>query len=175
VVKPLSRYKVQFTASAELRDKLERLRALMRSSVPDGDLAAIIEDAVTEKLARLESRRFAKTKSPGKSLCESNTSAKSRHIPAAVKRAVRSRDGNRCAFVDPSGRRCTETKNLEFHHGEPFGRGGDHCPENVSLLCRVHNRYRAEQDYGKEVMDRYRRSGSRVSEPGPVYIAGLAS
>jgi hypothetical protein len=61
VVEPLApaRYKVQFTASAELHDKLERLRALMRSSVPDGDLAAIVEQAVTEKLQRLESRRFA--------------------------------------------------------------------------------------------------------------------
>ena len=50
VVQPLApaRYKVQFTASAELQDKLERLRALMRSQVPDGDLAAIIGQAVTE-------------------------------------------------------------------------------------------------------------------------------
>ncbi len=45
-VTPLApaRYKVEFTASAELREKLERLRALMRSSVPDGDLTAIIEE-----------------------------------------------------------------------------------------------------------------------------------
>ena len=52
VMEPLSpaRYKIQFTASAKLHDKLERLRALMRSSVPDSDLAAIIEEAVTEKL-----------------------------------------------------------------------------------------------------------------------------
>jgi hypothetical protein len=37
VVAPLSpaKYKIQFTASAELRDKLERLKSLMRSSVPD--------------------------------------------------------------------------------------------------------------------------------------------
>jgi hypothetical protein len=56
VVEPLgaARYKVQFTASAELHDKLERLRALMRPSVPDGDLAAIVEQAVTEKLQGLE-------------------------------------------------------------------------------------------------------------------------
>ena len=33
----------------------------MRPSVPDEDLAAIIEAAVTEKLERLEARRFAKT------------------------------------------------------------------------------------------------------------------
>jgi hypothetical protein len=51
-VEPLAplRYKVQFTASAELRDKLQRLQALMRASVPDGDLAAVIDAAVTEKL-----------------------------------------------------------------------------------------------------------------------------
>jgi hypothetical protein len=55
------RYKVQFTASVTLRDKLERLTALMRSEVPDGDLAAVVERAVTEKLERLEARRFAKT------------------------------------------------------------------------------------------------------------------
>jgi hypothetical protein len=63
VIQPLggARYKVQFTASAALHDKLKRLQALMRSQVPDGDLAAIIDRAVTEKLERLEARRFAKT------------------------------------------------------------------------------------------------------------------
>jgi hypothetical protein len=68
-VEPLSsgRYRVQSTASADLRDKLERLTtALMRSSVPDGDLGAIVEQAVTEKLERLEARRLAKTNAPRK-------------------------------------------------------------------------------------------------------------
>src|SRR5882724_3768100 len=60
VVQPLSpgRYKVQFTASAAFRQKLERLQALMGSRALDGDLAAVIEQAVTEKLERLEARRF---------------------------------------------------------------------------------------------------------------------
>jgi predicted DNA-binding transcriptional regulator YafY len=94
---------VQFTASAELHDKLERLRALMRSQVPDGDLAAVIEQAVTEKLERLEARRFARTSAPRSVLSETDTSPSSRHIPAAVRRAVRERDGNRCRYVDVSG------------------------------------------------------------------------
>ena len=64
------RYKVQFTASAALRDKLERLQALMRSSVPDGDLAAIIDEAVTEKLARLEARRFGRKKTAARTSSE---------------------------------------------------------------------------------------------------------
>jgi hypothetical protein len=52
VLLPLARdrYRVQFTASEALRDKLERLQALL----PGADLATLIEQAVTEKLERLE-------------------------------------------------------------------------------------------------------------------------
>ncbi len=174
IVKPTApeRWQVQFTASAELRDKLERLRALMRSSVPDGDLATIIEEAVTEKLERLEAKRFAKTKAPRKSLEETNPSPSSRYIPAAVKRAVCERDQYQCTFVTEEGRRCSEREGLEFHHHKPYGRGGDHSVDNVHLVCRCHNSYLAEQDYGKDVMKRYRRSAGRVSEPTAVYAIG---
>jgi hypothetical protein len=159
VVEPLSpaRYKVQFTASAELQDKLERLRALMRPQVPDGDLAAIIEKAVTEKLERLESRRFAKTSAPRKSLSKTDVSSSSRHVPAAVRRAVHERDGNRCRYVDGQGRRCPERGRLEYHHRHPFALGGDRSLKNVALLCHVHNQYLAEHDYGRAAMARYRR------------------
>jgi hypothetical protein len=165
-----ARYKIQFTASAELRDKLERLKALMRSSVPDGDLAAIIEEAVTEKLERLEAKRYAKTKAPRKSVEESDTSPSSRYIPAPIRRAVYERDNGRCTFVGDNGRRCTERDRLEFHHdNRPYGRGGDHDLSNIRLMCRTHNQYLAERDYGREVMARYRRSASHVLEPSIVY------
>ena len=173
VVEPLApaRYKVQFTASAEFHDKLDRLRALMRSSVPDGDLAAIMEEAVTEKLERLESKRFAKTKAHRKSLEQTDTSPSSRYIPAPVRRAVRERDRNQCTFVSPSSKRCAARDQLEFHHRDPFGQGGDHSPENLQLVCRTHNAYFAERDYGKELVEHYRRS-NRVSEPAPTYYIG---
>ncbi len=168
-VAPLApgRYKVQFTASAELHDKLERLRALMRSSVPDGDLAAIIAQAVTEKLERLESRRFARTRAPRKGRTEIDTSPRTRQIPAAVKRAVYERDEGRCHYVDEQGRRCAARERLEFHHRHPFGQGGDHCVENVVLACRSHNAYLAEVDYGRKAMALHRRSPKRVLEPTP--------
>ena len=156
VVEPLSpgRYKVQFTASAELHDQLERLKALMRSEVPDGDIAAIIQRAVAEKLERLEARRFAKTATPRKAtprkeVSHGDNSRPSRYIPAAVRRAVRARDAGRCRFVDEQGRRCSERQRLEFHHRHPYGMGGDHSHENISLLCPAHNLYLAELDYGK--------------------------
>jgi 5-methylcytosine-specific restriction endonuclease McrA len=163
---------VQFTASAELHDKLERLRALMRSQVPDGDLAAIIERAVSEKLERLQGRRFAKTSRPRKTLRESDTSPSSRRIPAAVRREVYQRDGGRCRYVDESGRRCSERDRLEYHHRHPFGVGGDHSPTNIRLMCRTHNAHIAEHDYGRKPMARYRRSGNLV--PVTAFAASAA-
>ena len=149
---------MQFTASAELHDKLERLSALMRSEIPDGDLAAVIERAVTEKLERLEARRFAQTPAPRKGLGDTDTSPTSRHIPAAVRRAVRERDGDRCGYVDEQGRRCSARDRLEFHHRHPFGMGGDHTSENIRLMCPTHNPYLAEFDYGRARQPRSRSS-----------------
>ncbi len=168
VVEPLApgRYKIQFTASSTLHDKLERLQALMHAQVPGGDLAAVIEAAVTEKLERLEGRRFGRTSTPRKGLKETDTRPSTRHIPAAVRRAVHERDGDRCGYVDARGRRCPERQRLEFHHRLPYAMGGDHRPSNVRLACRVHNVYLAEHDYGRKAMARYRRSGKGPRSPG---------
>ena len=144
-----SRYKVQFTASLTLKQKLERLQTLLLGSVPDGDLATVIDAAVTAEIERLEAKRLAAVQMPRRSVAESDTRPGPRHIPAAVKRAVRARDGNRCAYVDRQGRRCSERRHLQFHHRRPHGLGGDRSPENISLRCRWHNRYEAEQDYGR--------------------------
>jgi hypothetical protein len=173
LVQPLSpgRYKVQFTASAAFHDKLKRLSALMGSRGPAADLAAVIEQAVTEKLERLEARRFARTRAPRKGLAETEVeteaglSPSSRHIPAAVRRAVCERDQARCRYVDVKGQRCTERNRLEFHHRHPFGLGGDHGVANVGLLCRAHNSYVAECDYGQTTMARHRPKESPASEP----------
>jgi hypothetical protein len=139
----------------------------MRPQVPDGDLGAIIEAAVTERLERLEARRFATTSRARKGLSETDVSPASRHVPAAVRRAVRERDGDRCHYVDASGRRCRERDRLEYHHLHPFGLGGDHRPEGIRLVCRQHNIYLAEHDYGRQGMARFGRSGPSVGGAAP--------
>jgi len=162
-VQPLApaRYKVQFTASAELREKLGRLQALS----PGADLAQVIEQAVTERLERVEAKRFARVKKPRKRLEEADTLPSSRYIPAPVRRAVYERDGGRCAYTDVKGRRCNARTNLEFHHHRrPYGRGGEHSVDNIRLCCRAHNALMAEQEYGRERMDRFRRAPDQVSE-----------
>jgi hypothetical protein len=160
-IAPLSpeRYKVQFTASGAFRAKLERLQALMRTRFPDGDLAKVLEEAVTEKLERLEARRFAKTARPRSN--EVPRDDGSRRLPAALKRAVNVRDDDRCRYVDDRGRRCAERQGLQYHHRDPFGRGGERTVANICLMCPAHNQYLADRDYGKETMDRHRMEGRR--------------
>jgi 5-methylcytosine-specific restriction endonuclease McrA len=151
-IQPLApeRYKVQFTAGAELRRKLERLQKLMSA-----DLAEVIERAVSEKLERLESKRFALTNSPRKSLTK-ESSTTTRYIPAALKRAVYVRDDGRCRYTDSEGRRCPERDRLEYHHRFPYVLGGQHMLRDVCLMCRTHNQYEAEHDFGRAVMARHR-------------------
>ena len=165
VVEPLapSRFKVQFTASAEFRDKIGRLSALM----PGVDLASFMEAAVTEKLERLEAKRLGKTKKARKSLEEADTAPGVRGISAAVRRFVWERDKGQCTYETKDGRRCPAREGVEFHHDEPYGVGGDRSTENIRLACKTHNGYMAELDFGKDKMDRYRRSADRVREPQP--------
>jgi hypothetical protein len=163
------RFKVQFTADARLREDLECLRALMRSEVPDGDIAAIIAIAIKEKRARVEARRHGAVSGSRKGSEDSaatELATSSRHVPMAVRRAVRKRDGGRCRYRDSLGRRCPERLRLEYHHRHPYGLGGGHGLDNVCLMCRAHNRYLAEIDYGAKVMDRHRlRSTVAHTEP----------
>ena len=111
------------------------------------------------------SGRFARVKAPRRSLAEALTTPTSRHIPAAVRRAVHARDGGRCVYKDGHGRRCPALHDLEFHHRIPFGRGGNHDAAGLCLMCRAHNALMAENDYGRETMGRFRRPASATG-PG---------
>ena len=86
---------------------------------------------------------------------------------------MHARDGGRCAYRDEDGLRCARRHDLEFHHKQPFAYGGDHSPANLTLMCRAHNTLLAEQDYGKDVMARFRAATSRACEPVDAYGARI--
>ena len=140
-IKPLApqRYKLQCTISRETHDKLRRVQDFLRHTIPDGDIAAILDRALTVLLADLSRAKCAATERP-RSIQE--TRSRSRHIPAAVKRDVWARDGGRCAFQGELGR-CAETGFLEFHHVVPYADGGETLATNLELRCRAHNQYEA--------------------------------
>ena len=147
-VQPLApeRYKLQLTISADTHATLRQVQNLMRHQVPNGDVAAIIDRALTLLLDDLRRRKVAATASPRP---EARLPKKgSRHIPASVKREVWARDGGRCAFVGAQGR-CAETGFLEFHHVEPFAAGGPTTSANLQLRCRSHNAYESALYFGR--------------------------
>jgi len=47
--------------------------------------------------------------------------------------------------------------------------GGSHTADNVRLMCRTHNLYLAERDYGQRAMTAYRRRMQQVATPSARY------
>jgi len=137
-------YRLQVTIGAETHDKLCRARDLLRHAIPDGDLATILDRALTLLLADVERRRCGAAMKPRR---DSAGGGQTRHIPAAVKREVWRRDEGRCAFISGT-RRCTETAFLEFHHVVPHADGGGATVRNVELRCKAHNQYEAVLFFG---------------------------
>ena len=73
---------------------------------------------------------------------------KTRIVPTAIERAVRSRDHHRCAFPG-----CKNRRFLDCHHVEHWSNGGETSVDNLMLLCTRHHTlvheggFRIERDF----------------------------
>jgi hypothetical protein len=160
-VQPLSAatYRVELTVSAELREKIERARELVSHSVPGGELSAVLERALDALIQRETTRRMG----AGRPRKERATRRGSRHVPVTVARRVWERDGARCTFQDPEGRRCSERRFLTMEHRRPFALGGPPTVENLCLLCAAHNLGAAREVFGDEAT----RAGGSANRGSP--------
>ena len=147
IVTPLApeRYRLQVTLTRETQEKLQRAQALARHALPNGDVSALLDRALTLLIDHLQRSRFARVASARP--IQGGRNASGRHIPASVRRTVWQREEGRCAFVGRTGR-CRETAFLEFHHVEPFATGGAATADNIQLRCRAHNQYEARLFFG---------------------------
>ena len=69
---------------------------------------------------------------------------KSRAVPPAMQRALRSRDGG-CRFPG-----CTRHRSVDAHHIRHWADGGETALDNLVLLCRHHHRLVHEGGFGVE-------------------------
>ncbi len=127
----------------------------MRHQVPDGDLASLLGRAVALLLDQVRRRKFGEVSTPKPDTAA--TQAASRHIPAAIRRAVVRRDAGRCSYVSRGGVRCGAQEFLEFHHVAAWARTGTHSLDGIALRCRAHNQYEARRVFGEEHMARFRK------------------
>jgi 5-methylcytosine-specific restriction endonuclease McrA len=159
------RYRVQFTIGQDAFDKLQRVQALLRREIRDGDPGLIFEQALDLLLEKVEKAKLGTaTRLRPQRVIRRATDKASRHIPPEVKRAVWLRDRGQCAFVAPTGLRCTEHTFLELHHIQPHALKGPATAANISLRCRRHNQYEAELVFGPPRAERLYQ-GDRLKGP----------
>ena len=96
---------------------------------------------------------------------------KSRIVPKAIQRAVRSRDNDCCTFPG-----CNNHRFLHCHHVEHWSNGGETSLDNLLLLCTKHHTlvheggFRIEKDYQDEW---FFVKPDGVAVPSSGYVANL--
>ncbi|WP_242334717.1 HNH endonuclease [Anaeromyxobacter sp. SG66] len=175
-----SHWSLRVTLDRACKEDLETLRSLLSHKVPDGDLAAVLHEAIRCAIEKHGKRKGAvaperKTKDEAKGAKEHAAKPPTARstIPAIVRRAVWKRDGGRCAWVGSDGCRCNSRWKLELDHIQPAALGGPTTIDNLRLACRPHNLLHAENTFGREHMDRFRRDAN--ARPTPLSRAGVAS
>jgi hypothetical protein len=148
-----ARYSLRVTLAEEAADHLRQLQDLLAHAIPSRDPAEIMARALKGLLRDTYAKKAALTDSP-RAARAAGRATTTRHIAAAVKRQVFTRDNGQCTYRDDRGRRCTSRSFIEFHHRQNFARGGTHEASNLELRCRVHNAFQAELDYGRDCIER---------------------
>jgi 5-methylcytosine-specific restriction endonuclease McrA len=155
-VTPLApeRYGLRTTLDQETHDRLREAQDLLSHVIPGREAPEVLERVLRDCVQAQRRRKFGVPDRPRKQ----RVPAKSRRIPAAIKRAVIERDGGCCRFVGANQRRCGSRVRLEFDHIQPVARGGKTTVANLRLRCRAHNQYEAEQVLGAGFMQEKRES-----------------
>ncbi len=205
------RFGVHFTADSAFLELLERARALASHRLPAGGMAEVLKLGLKAFIHEAEKQRFAVGRKPrrkvgarhgvsaGQTAPESHppggravagASKRTRHVPAAVARAVYGRDEGQCSFVSADGRRCACRVFLELDHITPWAAGGASSVANLRLRCRAHNQEHARRYFGARhiarvvagagIRNEARRASRRASDrefvncpPGGAAGAGL--
>ncbi|HSN89838.1 MAG TPA: HNH endonuclease, partial [Anaeromyxobacteraceae bacterium] len=167
-------WSMRVSVDGAFREEIETLRCLLSHRIPDGNLGAVLREAVRCAIEKHGKRRGAVE--PGRKRKPAGPKprplGRREPVPAEVRRAVWARDGGRCTYVSEDGRRCESRWQLELDHVESAAAGGPSTVENLRLRCRPHNLLHAETTFGREHMARFRRAGRPATRTGESTIAG---
>ena len=149
---------IRLAASRAMVERLRRAQDLLGNAVPRADVTEVFDRALILLIEDLEKKRVGGGRQIGIGSGARRGAVRqpasppgdrgARYIAVEVRRVVWERDGGRCAYVSPDGRRCEATRFLHFHHLRPFEVGGPPTIENIALRCRAHNQYEADIYFG---------------------------
>jgi len=178
-LRPLSAdtYSLRITVDAACKADLDQLVSLL-SHKTNGNLAEVLREAIRCGIAKHGKRRGAveperpRSKAPEAAPASATearmTSAAApmarpsappggdpRAIPMWMLREVWKRDGGRCAWVSPDGKRCGSAHKLEVGHLTPAALGRAPTVDGLRLECRAHNQLEAVRFFGPQHMAPY--------------------
>ncbi len=151
--------------------QINEVRSLLSHAHPHMKISDVLSLSVGEFLKNLQKKKFSNAENaissrsnsarapnalPAPKVGAAPNKTHARYIPMNLRRAVWTRDGGRCTYVEPaSKRRCCSKHLLELDHIVPFASGGWHSLENLRLRCRLHNQLSAIQMFGVKKMQNY--------------------
>lgn len=122
-----------------------------------------VTDILAEALVAQRNRVTPAARAAAPKRVAAKRSSASRYIPKAVRHEVFTRDGGRCTYVAPDGRRCDGTVGIEYDHVRPIARGGASTAGNLRILCKAHNLQVAKDMMGKAFIESHYRRPTETS------------
>ena len=126
--------RLHLTVSRPFLKKLEDARLALSHSMPGADAEAILT-AGLDLLPARGAKNKALVEKPRSVPANPEHSPDSDHVPAAVEREVRKRDGGCCQWQVDSGGVCGSRLRVEIDHIIPKAHGGRTVIGNLRLLC----------------------------------------
>ncbi len=170
-VRPISggRFVLQIVLTEEEYDNLQRLKEMTAHTNPEGRNGVVIGRAIRQTLKNEEAKRKQNGTEPkrdakapkkpaeppvespgGQAKTQQNEALvfgaqrnTRRQISLKKKREVYSRAADQCQYVSPEGVRCQSRYGTQIEHSLPIAFGGTNELDNLEILCRAHNGYRA--------------------------------
>lgn len=146
-----------------LLEKQDRRKGLVKRPRPLGQPTTHLVAAPAAAPASLSGPSAAAPSEPhsGATSTPPRPSSAARYIPAAVRREVWLRDGQRCQHPLDSGATCGATARLELDHVIPLALGGPSTAGNLRVTCAFHNQAAARAVLGDALVEDQRSRSRR--------------
>jgi hypothetical protein len=129
--------RLEVTLNKEQMELIGKAKELCSHTHPGASMAELIE---------LLARNFIEKKTSGTAKMKAAHSQNPRSIPVQTKRFIFRRD-QCCQWRDPvTGQKCGSKFQLQLDHKQSVWAGGTSDPDNLQLLCSIHNRHKYRKE-----------------------------
>ncbi|MBY0314691.1 MAG: HNH endonuclease [Bdellovibrionales bacterium] len=132
----------------ELLEKTQNMIAHTRASTTWADTIFYLAKKELDRRTRVRTpapRQSAKTENPSTAVAAVKSALpRNRYIPQKIRKTLLHPNAL-CSHTDEDGRPCNSQRFLQIDHINNWSRGGSNTPDNLQVLCGVHNRLKYQR------------------------------